>query len=168
MSSPSHTHVLSKFPIDYFPGIKEAGSRKILSWMWLPSWLVWLALNPLALILPHKKLWISSFKILDDQQRNGFSWRRMKLLEEKAGRRQSRWVTVHKIDPEKNTGIQPRLIGIVARFGEALPCYWPHFLPPTLPASLRQTQGVSSPQGLLGCVWARGSQCVQGNTNLNS
>jgi hypothetical protein len=30
----------------------------------------------------HKKLWISSFKTLDDQQRNRFSWGRMKLLGE--------------------------------------------------------------------------------------
>lgn len=41
----------------------------------------------ISITLPHKKLWISSFKILDDQQRNGFSWRRRKLLEEKEGRK---------------------------------------------------------------------------------
>ena len=32
-----HTHILSKFPIDYFPSMKESGNRNILSWMWFPS-----------------------------------------------------------------------------------------------------------------------------------
>lgn len=32
---------------------------------------------------PHKKLWISSFKTLDDQQRNRFSWERVNLLEDR-------------------------------------------------------------------------------------
>lgn len=37
---------------------------------------------------PYKKLWINSFKTLDVQQRNRFSWVEVKLLGEKTGRRQ--------------------------------------------------------------------------------
>ena len=43
--------------------------------------------NSISINMPHKKLWINSFKTLDNQQRNRFSWGRVKLLEEKTGRR---------------------------------------------------------------------------------
>ena len=42
----------------------------------------------ISINMPYKKLWINSFKTLDNQQRNRFSWGRVKLLEEKTGRRQ--------------------------------------------------------------------------------
>lgn len=41
------------------------------------------SLKSISINTPHKKLWISSFKTQDDQQRNRFSWGRVKLLEDR-------------------------------------------------------------------------------------
>lgn len=95
--------------------------------------------NSISINMPHKKLWINSFKTLDNQQRNRFSWGRVKLLEEKTGRRKRCWVTAHKIDPEKIE----RCKDDCSNFQPCLPIGPIFFLLPSLP--LRSIQHVNNP-----------------------